>query len=199
MTKLAKPRRSGWLLVLWFAILTIVVGGIAGAIWLRMVQLPSYQVSSSGRASTTERALAGFFGTDAWYVILAVLAGATIGVIAWRWFSQTGPLVVLAGVSGPLVAGLVCLLVASVFGASDFDVRLGKANPGDWVAIDFQLRSWSALIVWPMFGVLPILIASLFSRDSTLTLRRQSGNRGRPPTADLGELVPGSDDAASAK
>ncbi len=199
MTKLAEPQRSRWLPVLWFAILTIVVGGICGFIWLRVVGLPLYQVSSSGRASTTERALTGFFATDAWYVILAVIAGTCVGMVAWRWFSQTGPPVVLAGVIGPLAAGLVCLLIGSVFGASDFDVRLGKANPGDWVAIDFQLRSWAAIIVWPMFGVLPILIASLFSRDSARKLKQQSRSRKRPPTADLGDLVPGSDDAKSTK
>ncbi len=150
-----------------FGLLFAVIGALAGLVWNWAVDLPAYVVSTDGTmgATTSERGLASFFGTDAWFTMLGVLFGLMAGLAAWRLFQRLGWPVVMVAMGAALLAGLSCWGIGSLLGPHDFEERLQAASPGQAVPIDFALRSYAALCVWPLFATIPILVASIMARD----------------------------------
>ena len=154
-----------------FAALGLGLGALAGVAWQAVVVLPSYTIGAQGGASTTERGLAGYIGGDAWFVVCALVAGIVLGVLGWRLFGRTGwpvvPLVVLVTVA----AGLVCWDVGQHLGPGPFEARLAAAGPGDVVPIELTVRARAALVTWPLFGIIPVLLAASLGRDDEETAK----------------------------
>ena len=145
--------------------LALGVGAAAGVAWWGIVTLPAYRVNNGGGASTTERGLADYIGGDAWFVAIGLVVGVGLGWLAWRRFRSLGwPIVpvVLVLAAG---AGLVCWFVGYHLGPGDFTKRLAAAKPGDIVPIELTLRTRAALLTWPFFAVVPVLIGSSLGRD----------------------------------
>ena len=46
-----------------------------------------------------------------------------------------------------------------------FAVRLAAARPGDVVPVDLTVRARSALAVWPLLAVVPVLLGSSLGRE----------------------------------
>ncbi len=150
-----------------------VIAGIAGAVlWRLVVRLPAYVVQPDGSATVSERALTEFFAGDAWFTAIGVVAGAGLGIAAWRRFKGIGwPCAFLAAGLG-LLAALVCWQLGEVFGGIPFDERLAAAKPGDTVPIALALRSPSALAVWVFAAVTPILLGSALGPDEEAAPRQ---------------------------
>jgi len=148
-----------------FLALALGLGALAGVVWWRVTDLPTFRVVTGGGAVTSERGLAGYIAADAWFVVCGVVAGLVLGVLAWRWFSRAGWPVVLVAVVGGSAAGLVCWLVGYELGPGAFDVRLAAARPGDEVPVELTVRAQVALAVWPLLAVVPVLLASSLGRD----------------------------------
>lgn len=156
-------RLAGWL---GFAlVLALVCGALAAVFWAGVVSLPTYQVEADGSAFTTERGLAAYFASDAWYCFAATVVGAGLGVVAWRWFRSLGwPVALIAGAVS-LVAGLVCWQVGQLLGPGPFDERLAAAKPGDVVPIALELHATSAIALWPFVAVGAVLLFSSLGPD----------------------------------
>ncbi|MGY4720505.1 hypothetical protein [Naumannella cuiyingiana] len=149
---------------IWFA-LCAATGALAGALWFAVVALPGYQIAPDGAATTTERGLASYYASDAWFVVIGLVLSLALGVICWRWLSELGwPVAVLAAL-GALAAGLVCWLVGWLLGPGDFESRIAMAQPGDVVAVALTVRGSAALLAWPLAGVLPVLLWSSLAPD----------------------------------
>ncbi len=144
---------------------SVLLGGVLGVLWNLVVDLPTYVIDANSGASTTERGLTEFFGSDAWYVLFAAVGGLVIGVLTWWWTGRRGWLCVLLALGAALLAGLMCWGAGLALGPHDFDQRIAQARPGDRVEIDFALRSWTALLVWPMMAMVPILVGSSFGSE----------------------------------
>ena len=141
------------------------LGALAGVVWWAVTDLPAYRVLEDGGASTSERGLADYIASDAWYVVCGAVVGLVVGLLAWRWFGRSGwPVVVLTAVVG-LAAGLLCWAVGHRVEPGSFAVRLAAAHPGDLVPIDLTVRARAALVVWPLFAVIPVLLGSSLGRD----------------------------------
>lgn len=148
-----------------FAALGLGLGALSGVGWRAVTDLPTYKVVDGGGAVTSERGLAGYIAADAWFVVCGVVVGLVVGLLAWRWFSSVGwPVVVLTVVVGA-GAGLLCWAVGYRVGPGSFAVRLAAAQPGDLVPIDLTVRARAALLVWPLFAVIPVLLGSSLGRD----------------------------------
>ena len=158
-------RWTGAAPVLLFAALGLGLGALAGLVWEALVELPTYTIGAQGQAGTTERGLAGYISGDAWFVVCAVVVGVGLGLLGWRLFGATGwpvvPLVVLVA----LAAGLVCWLVGQHLGPGPFEARLSAARPGDVVPIELTVRARAALVTWPLFAIVPVLLAASLGRD----------------------------------
>ena len=148
-----------------FVALGLGLGALSGVAWWAVSDLPTFRVVEGGGAVTSERGLAGYIAADAWFVVCGVVVGLVVGILAWRWFSPVGwPVVVLAAVVGA-AAGTLCWAVGYRIDPGSFAVRLAAAQPGAVVPIDLTVRARSALLVWPLFAVIPVLLASSLGRD----------------------------------
>lgn len=151
--------------VLLFAAFGLGLGAVAGVVWWAVVDLPAYQVNAAGEAITSERGLAGQIAGDAWFAVLGAVVGTVLGVLAWRRFGTLGwPVVLLAGLVA-LAAALVCWSVGSHLGPGELSARLAAARPGDLVPIELAVRARAGLIIWPLFAVIPVLLASSLGHD----------------------------------
>jgi hypothetical protein len=145
--------------------LALGLGAAAGVAWWGIVTPPVYHVSNDGGASTTERGLAGYIGGDAWFVALGLVVGVGLGWLAWRRFHSIGWPIVPVVLVLAVAAGLVCWFVGYHLGPGDFTKRLAAAKPGDIVPIELTLRTRAALLTWPFFAVVPVLLGSSLGRD----------------------------------
>jgi hypothetical protein len=148
-----------------FVALGLGLGALSGVAWWALTDLPTFRVLSNGGAVTSERGLAGFIAADAWYVVCGAVVGLVVGVLAWRWFGRVGWLVVVLAAGLGTAAGLLCWFVGYRIGPGSFDARLAAAQPGDLVPIDLTVRARAALLVWPLFAVIPVLLGSSLGRD----------------------------------
>jgi hypothetical protein len=148
-----------------FLALGLGLGALSGVVWWAVTDLPTFRVLPGGSAVTTERGLAGYVAADAWFVVCGAVVGLVVGILAWRWFGTVGwPVVVLAAVVGA-AAGLLCWAVGYATGPGSFDTRLAAAHPGDVVPVELTVRAKVALLVWPLFAVIPVLLGSSLGRD----------------------------------
>ena len=151
--------------VVLYAALGLGLGALAGVAWWAVTDLPIYRVGERGAAATSERGLAAYVAADAWFVVCGLAVGLVVGVLAWRLFGRAGwPVVVLTVLVGA-AAGLLCWAVGYRLGPGSFPSRLAAAHPGDVVAVDLTVRSRAALLTWPLFAVIPVLLGTSLGRD----------------------------------
>jgi hypothetical protein len=147
-----------------FAAASLCLGAAAGVIWWLVVKPPAYELNSNGGATTTERGLSQFIAA-AWFCIIGLVAGLLIGIAAWRWLRSLGWSVVLVVLACATAAALTCWLVGYRLGPGDFPARLAAAQPGDLVPIPLTLRARAALLTWPFFAIIPVLLGASLGRD----------------------------------
>ncbi|QDP96957.1 hypothetical protein FOE78_14445 [Microlunatus elymi] len=176
--EISVSRAAGWLAG--YLLLCLLVGVGAGALWEKIVRLPTYTVAANGTASTTERGLTEFFGSDAWFCVLGFLISIGLGIVCWKWFGKLGWPVVVVAILGAVCAGLVCWYIGYQLGPGDFERRLATAGPGDVVPIALNLRSPVALVVWAFGAIIPVLLRSSLGKDeeeAALPPRRRTRRR----------------------
>ncbi|MCL2735517.1 MAG: hypothetical protein FWD75_02665 [Propionibacteriaceae bacterium] len=148
----------------WFVVYlttVAVVSVVAGIVWNRMVDLPSYVISDDFRARITESGLSQIVATDVVYTMIGAVAGAILGVTAWLLFRELGwPVTVIATV-GALVAGVLTRIVGEFMGPRHFEDRIAAATMTDLVKVDFTAHTWVPLAVWVGVAALAVLIGSL--------------------------------------
>jgi len=141
------------------------LGALAGVVWWAVTDLPTFRVVNGGGAVTSERGLAGYVAADAWFVVCGAVVGLLVGVGAWLLLGRSGWGVVVLAVLVAGCAGLLCWAVGHALGPGPFDERLAAARPGDLVPVELTVRARSALLVWPLLAVLPVLLGASLGRD----------------------------------
>ncbi|MDR0783117.1 MAG: hypothetical protein LBE83_05080 [Propionibacteriaceae bacterium] len=160
-------RLGGWLLV--YAGIVALVGVIAGIIWNRTVQLPSYVIGDDYWARISEGGLAQIVGVDVAMSLIGLIAGPIIGLIAWVLFRQTGwPVTIIASLGAGLAA-VIARGFGEFIGPRDFPERIATATKGDLVKIDFAAHTWVPLALWVAMAMVPILIGSLIKPAQWIT------------------------------
>jgi hypothetical protein len=178
--------------VLWlgvFALLAAVVGACAAVFWANVVRMPEYHIIEDGSATISERALAQVVDADVWFLNCGLVAGAGLGLVAWRWFLGQPYRTPFIASAGALVSGTVCWLVGRLTGPGSFVERLAGAKPADIVPQSLDLRSVAALFVWPLAALVPLLLVGVVSLASGLVHKWQ-GRASAPAAAEV-EAFPG--------
>ncbi|WP_420175292.1 hypothetical protein [Luteococcus sp. OSA5] len=165
--------------LLMHVLLAMLVGALAGVVWNLVVDLPSYTVDADGRATTSERGLTQVFAADVVYSVLGAVVGLLIGLWAWRWFRRSGWLVVPLAIGSSLASAFLCWWVGVLLGPRNFASRIATAGDGDRVPIDFELHAHVAVLVWPFFATIPILLLSSLTAEEHARRRHNRRRRGR--------------------
>lgn len=205
MTKQPKPRTTlrmpttasphfGALMrtrIVLFGLVVVSAGLIAGWVWHALVSLPTFLTSDDGSVKITERAQGQVFTTDAVFVIIGLIAGVGLGFAAWRFFREVGWSVALIAVGGGLLSGAICWLVGVVQGPRHFAERVATAVPGDKVPVDFELHTTSALLVWALGAIIPVMLYANLSREDEPVpqVRSRAGQVGERGAEQGGEVV----------
>lgn len=164
-----------------YLVAALALGMLAGVIWNWVVDLPGYRMGDNGSATMTERELTQFFTTDYWFSVVAVVGGLVLGAWGWWWFGRRGPVVVLLVVLAACGASAAAWWVGSMMGPHDFDSRLSQAQPGEVVSIDFELTALTALAMWPLAAILPVMLAAAFQPEPGSRAFRRPGRRRFAP------------------
>ncbi|WP_425308871.1 hypothetical protein AADG42_08955 [Ammonicoccus fulvus] len=164
-----------WLLIM--AAICVAVGALAGAVWALVVPLTLYRVQDDGRATTTERGLAGYIAGDAWFVVIGVVLGVAIGLWCWRWFGGLGWPAAVIAVLASTATGLVCWWVGWMIGPGPIEARLALAEAGQELPIELTVRGHAAVLAWPFAALLVLMLISAVSPDPEET-RRVTRDKG---------------------
>lgn len=149
-----------------YLLIAAVAGALAGLVWHLASELPSYTIGTDGSASISERGLTSVFSADAVYSLIGLVLGLCLGVLAWRWYSRRGAMVVGLAAAGPLLSALTCWWVGLLLGPDNFATRVSSAKAGDTVQIDLALHTWTPVMVWVLAALLPVLVISLIRWDA---------------------------------
>lgn len=174
-----------------YALITLSAGAIAGWLWHAMVSLPTFLTSDDGSVQITERAQGQIFATDGVYVTIGLTVGVGLGLAAWMLFRQVGWLVGPIAVAGGLLAGGMCWLVGLAQGPRNFAARVSAAVPGEQVPIDFELHTPSALLVWGLGAIIPVMLYANLSREEPRVGPRSSPSQLREGGAEQSGKVVG--------
>lgn len=162
-----------------FFVVCLLLGVVAALAWSHFTVLPGYVIGMDGTATTSERGLTEQFGADAWYCLIAVLGGVTIGLVAWWRLVRVGWPVILIALLGAVAAALLTWVLGWALGPGEFQARLAAARPGDVVPIELTLRAPVSVVVWPFMAAVPILLWSSLAPDREEPTPLFAGRRER--------------------
>lgn len=169
-------RHSRWVITA----VCVITGALMGLFWHTVVTLPAYTITDDRAAIIREYGLTQFFSTDAWFSVIGLVAGLGIGMLVWYLFKGIGWPVAIIAVGAALLAAAICWGVGSLMGPSDFATRVSTANPGERVPVDFELRTWVSVVVWPFAAITPVLLASSLGRELSDATSETSGEPDQP-------------------
>lgn len=143
----------------WVTVFVTVAGGAVGLIWSALA--PKLSIARlAAQSDATFRAQAG---ADAWFLIVAGVAGLLCAVVVCGPFGQRGPGAALGlglgGGLGSLVADRIGYL--SEHGSTSAALQaLGLHPAGSVVAeIDFRVRALGVLTAWSLMSMLALGVA----------------------------------------
>lgn len=167
------------------AIVSVVLGALAGLTWRNLVDLPVYVVQADGRALISQADLTGIVSADVVFALVGLPTGLALGGAAWWLLHRAGWPVALAAAGAGLVAALACWGIGLVLGPGDVDTRLAEATPGERVPVEFALRAWSALALWMFAAVMVPLFAAALGPE---TWSAPGGRSPRPRPSEDAEV-----------
>ena len=156
----------------WFALALIgsaVVGLLAGLVWGEVAPRAVLQEIGSGTAQLENAETTAFIGADAWFCGIGVVAGLITGLVGYRFGvarrAGGGRAVVTAGLILGAVAGtFVMLWLGEQIGLSSYNQQLASSPNGTVFHASLALGAKSALVFWPMFTAIVILVAEWGTR-----------------------------------
>ena len=156
----------------WFAAAvagSVVLGLIAGLIWGEVAPRAVLQEIGSGTAQLVNAETTAFIGADAWFCVIAVVAGLLSGVLGYRFAlaPRTGagrPAVALALIVGAIAGTFVMLWLGEQIGLSSYNKNLASSPSGTLFPASLALGAKSVLAFWPLFTAIVMLVAEWGTR-----------------------------------
>ena len=143
---------------------TVLVGAPVGLLWAAVA--PRVQVEVDGDdVQVVDTAGDGFIAVDAWFFAAVAVAGLVGGVLAWWLGRAHGPGVVLGLAVGGLAAAWIASRVGGEVDRASVRQLVEAGVPGRY-ELAAQLRSTSALLVWPLASLLAHLSLSVATRPA---------------------------------
>jgi hypothetical protein len=168
------PRPSTRSSVAWFVALlagSAVLGLLGGLIWGEVAPRALLQEISAGTAEIVNTETRAFFGADAWFSGIAVVAGLLTGVLGYRLAvaprdGAARASVALALLLGAVAGAFTMMWAGGQIGLSSFNRDLQSSPAGTLFYASLALGAKSALALWPLLTALVLLIAEWGTRPA---------------------------------
>jgi hypothetical protein len=146
-----------------------VIGLLGGLIWGEAAPRAMLQEIGTGTAQLVNAETSAFVGADAWFVGISVVAGLLTGLAGYRFLmaraGQQARLAATVGlILGAIAAALVMLWLGEQIGLSAYNQHLASSPKGTLFPASLGLGAKSALVFWPMFTAIVILVAEWGTR-----------------------------------
>jgi hypothetical protein len=169
------PRPTTRSSVAWFVGLlagSAVLGLLGGLIWGEVAPRVLLQEVSAGSAEIVNVETRAFFGADAWFSGVAVVAGLLTGVLGYRLAvaprdGAARASAALGLILGAVAGGFAMMWAGGQIGLSFFNSELASSPAGTLFPASLALGAKSALALWPLFTALVLLIAEWGTRPAS--------------------------------
>jgi hypothetical protein len=160
--------------VAWFAALlggSVLLGLLGGLIWGEVAPRALLQEISAGTAEIVNTETRAFFGADAWFSAIAVVAGLLTGVLGYRLAVAPRDGAARASVAvglllGAVAGGFTMMWAGDQIGLSAYNRDLASSPAGTLFHASLTLGAKSALALWPLLTALVLLIAEWSTRPA---------------------------------
>jgi hypothetical protein len=147
------------------------LGLLGGLIWGEAAPRVLYQEVAAGTAQVVNVETRSFFGADAWFCAIAVVAGLLTGVLGYRLAvaprdGAARASVALALILGAVAGGFAMMWLGGQIGLSSFQRALESSPTGTQFSASLSLGAKSALALWPLLTALVMLIAEWGTRPA---------------------------------
>ena len=143
---------------------TVLVGAPVGLLWAAVAPRVVVEVDGDD-VQVVDAYRDGFIAVDAWFFAAVAVAGLVGGVLAWWLGRAHGPGVVLGLAVGGLAAAWIASRVGGEVDRASVRQLVEAGVPGRY-ELAAQLRSTSALLVWPLASLLAHLSLSVATRPA---------------------------------
>jgi hypothetical protein len=147
------------------------LGLLGGLIWGEVAPRVLVQEVSAGTAQIVNTETRAFFGADAWFSGIAVVAGLLTGVLGYRLAvaprdGAARASVALALILGAVAGGFAMMWAGGQVGLSAFNTHLASSHAGTVFDASLGLGAKSALALWPLLTALVLLITEWGTRPA---------------------------------
>jgi hypothetical protein len=148
-----------------------VVGLLGGFTWGECAPRAMLQKVGTGTAQVINAETRAFFGADVWFCGIAVVVGLLTGVLGYRFAVASRDGAARAAVAAALILGAVAgefvmLWLGEQIGLSAYSQHLASSPNGTLFSASLALGSKSALVFWPLFTAIVLLVAEWGTRPA---------------------------------
>jgi hypothetical protein len=148
-----------------------VLGLLGGLIWGEFAPRAMLEEVGAGTAELINAETRAYFGADVWFCGIAVVAGLLTGILGYRFAvapraGGTRAAVAAALILGAAAGGLVMMWLGEQIGLSVYNQHLASSPNGTVFSASLALGSKSALVLWPLFTAIVVLIAEWGTRPA---------------------------------
>jgi hypothetical protein len=158
----------------WTAVLgtvaVVLVGVIAGFVWLWLAPRPHGVVSASGGKSVQfDSANKVFASADVTFLFIGVGAGVLCGIVASILARRRGVAVSVAMAVGGTLASLLAAFIGRALSGGPQDYWLARASVGPHRYF-IELTTRRFLVGWPIAALLVVFVVGLFTPDPPIEM-----------------------------
>jgi hypothetical protein len=173
----------------------LLVGVACGIVWSLVVTPAEFTKVANGGAMDEDQ-LSRQFGTDAWYVVIAVVAGLVAGACLTWWRSRDAVLTSGLLLAGSVLAAVAMALTGHLLGPGDPKATLAAAKLGVrvpesldvgtrplWPLTDYLRETVTVYLAWPigaLAGALLVLLGRPPDHPATSPQPREPESLPRP-------------------
>lgn len=183
--------------VAWFVVPlagSALLGLLAGYIWNEVAPRALLQEIGAGTAQLVNAESSAFIVADAWFSVIAAVAGLITGTLGYRFLLTARAGARAAGgvraaataglVLGALAGALVMLWLGHQVGLSGYDHQLAASRNGTLFPASLSLGAKSALAFWPMLTAIIITVSEWgIRRPAVEPVQHADGSAaGQPPS-----------------
>ena len=154
----------------------LALGVLGGVLWSTLVVPAEFTKLAKGGGTMGEDQLSRQFTADAWYVLIAVVAGLAAGAVLSWWRSRDPLLTSLLLVVGAGLAAAAMALVGHLLGPGSTRAALDAAKVGARVPERLDVDTFVVYLAWPV-GVLAGALFVLLGKGPEDASWRRSESR----------------------